>query len=348
MTSPGDDRAATFDFYGLRVSVTCPATGDGGGVLEDIERDFSYFRWPGGDPNVRLEVIREPFPRASLPAIRAALQTPRNIVYRDGDVSYVDYFGRGLMVCQDRGTACRIYCTDRDLAHEIAFLTILSRVGQHVDAMGLHRVHALGIEAGGRAILVLLPMGGGKTSLALRLLDTADIRLLSEDSPLISRRGQVYPFPLRIGVREGEVPASVPARYYRTVRRMEFDPKTLIDIAYFEDKLGEPCPIGAILLGERWLSGTSFIRAENQRSAVGPFIKNTVVGLGLYQGMEFLLERSGWEVLGKSRLALARLITSLQVIRRSRVYRFGMAPGADENADVLIDLVREVSSAWGS
>jgi hypothetical protein len=342
MNASGDKRAITFDFYGFRVAVTS----DDEGVLADVRRDFSYFSSRAGDQSAALEVISEPFPRAKLPAVRAALQTPRNIVYRDGDVSYVDYFGRGLMICRDRGATYKIYCTDRDLAHEIAFLTILSRVGEHVDAMGLHRVHALGVEAGGRAILVLLPMGGGKTTLALRLLSTEDIKLLSEDSPLISRRGQVFPFPLRIGVRVGEVPAGVPTRYYRTVRRMEFDPKTLIDIEYFKEKIGGPCPIGAILLGERWLSGTSFVSPESRGSAIGAFIKNTVVGLGLYQGMEFLLERSGWEVLGKSRLALARLITSLQVIRRSQVYRFAMAPGVEENADVLIGLVRDLSSGW--
>jgi hypothetical protein len=346
MRSSGDTRATTFDFYGFRVTVT----GDNDGVLEDVQRDFSYFRSPAGDESAWLNVISEPFPRANLPAVRAALQTPRNIVYRDGDVSYVDYFGRGLMICQNKGTDYQIYCTDRDLAHEIAFLTMLSRVGEHLDARGLHRVHALGIEAGGRAILVLLPMGGGKTTLALRLLTTDDIRLLSEDSPLISRRasrrGQVFPFPLRIGVRVGEVPAGVPDKYCRTVQRMEFDPKTLIDIQHFNEKVGRPCPIGAILLGERWLSGTSFVCPVPRSYAIGPFIKNTVVGLGLYQGMEFLLERSGWEVLGKSRLALARFLTSLHVIRRSRVYRFGMSPGVEENADVLIGLARELSSSW--
>jgi hypothetical protein len=127
---------------------------------------------------------------------------------------------------------------------------------------------------------------------------------------------------------------------------MEFDPKTLIDVQYFKERIGGPCPIGAILLGERWLSGTSFVRQVSRSSAIGPFIKNSVVGLGLYQGMEFLLERSGWEILGKSRLALARFLTSLHVITRSQVYRFGMTSGVEANADVLIGLVRELSSSW--
>jgi hypothetical protein len=330
----------SFDFYGYRVTVKC----DDDGVLEDVRRDFSHFRSPPGDESAELEVLSESFPRAHLPRIKVTLQTPRNIVYRDGDVSYVDYFGRALMIGQDKEKTYRIYCTDRDLAHEIAFLTILSQVGQHLDAIRLHRVHALGIEAGGRAVLILLPMGGGKTTLALTLLGSEGIRLLSEDSPLISRSGKVFPFPLRIGVRVGEEPAGIPARYRRTVSRMEFDPKTLIDIEYFREKIGEPSPIGSILLGERWLAGHPFIRPENHRAAIKAFIKNSVVGLGLYQGVEFVLERSALEIFGKAGLALSRFRNSLEVIRRSQVYRFAMGPDVEQNADVLIRFIRELSS----
>ena len=262
------------------------------------------------------------------------------MVYRDAAASYIDYAGRALMT-QARGDGrCIIYCPERDLAHEIAFLTVLSRVGEHLDAVGLHRVHALGLQAQGAAALVLLPMGGGKTTLTLRLLREEGVRLLSEDSPLINRRGEVLPFPLRIGVRPGEEPPGTPADLMRTVQRMEFGPKTLIDIEHWRERIGEPCPPGVILLGERWLAGPSSIAPERRRRALDAMLRHCVVGLGLYQGVEFVFERSAWELAGKAGLALRRLRSSLALIRRSRVCRFQIGPDRAQSAQVLAEFLQ--------
>ena len=326
-----DSPDISFDFYGLRVAVRC----DREELADDIRRDYSYFLADIDEADVNLDVFSDAGPREDLPALPATLQTPRNIVYRNGEVSYVDHFGRGLSIVHEREQTYHIYSDNRDLAHEIAFLTILSRVGRHLDARRLFRVHALGVEAGGRGVLLLLPMGGGKTTLAMRLLQEGNVKLLSEDSPLLGPGGTVLPFPLRIGVRVGGEPEGIPAHFCRTVERMEFCPKTLIDIEYFRDRLAGPCPIGAVLLGERRLAGPASIQPLSRRSAVTPFIKNTVVGLGLYQGVEFVLERSGWEVLSKMGLAMRRLGASLSAIRRADVYRFAMGPDVENSADVL-------------
>jgi hypothetical protein len=119
------------------------------------------------------------------------------------------------------------------------------------------------------------------------------------------------------------------------VQRLEFGPKTLIDISYFQDHLASSCQVGAILLGERWLTGPSSIRPGNRREAFKEFMKNCVVGLGLYQGVEFILERSSLELLGQTSLALSRLRRSLEVIARAKVYRFALGPEVEETATVL-------------
>jgi hypothetical protein len=330
---------ATYDFYGLHVQVS----GDPA-LVEDLQRDFSFFRGEIGHPHLSLVMVRQSYDRASLPRLKATLQSPRNIVYRADGVIYGDYFGRALSVYRTAQRRWEIFSQDRDLAHEVAFLTILSRVGQHLDSVGLHRVHALGVAAGNRAVLVLLPMAGGKTTLALKLLNAGGIRLLSEDSPLLGPNGQVHPFPLRIGVRPGGEPPEIPAHFWRTVQRMEFGPKTLIDISYFQDRLASPCQVGAILLGERWLTGPSSIRPGNRRAAFKEFMKNCVVGLGLYQGVEFILERSPMELLGQTSLALSRLRRSLEVISRAQVYRFALGQEVEETAVVLLAFLRDFAA----
>jgi hypothetical protein len=330
----------SFDFYGLRITVKSIDKN----ILEDLKRDFSFFCNAPGKEDILLEVISDSFPTPLLPKIKATLQSPRNIVYRIGDVSYVDYFGRALLISQDREKIYKIYCEDRDLSHEITFLTILSRVGQHLDTIGLHRVHALGVETRGRAVLILLPMAGGKTTLALRILSSEDFKLLSEDSPLISRSGEVFPFPLRIGVRVGNEPSGIPSKYLRTVKRMEFDPKTLIDIQYYWEKIGKSCKIESILLGERWLSGPSSIRPTSQYNGIKAFIKNSVVGLGLYQGVEFVLERTPLEIFGKASIAFSRFRNSLKVLREAQIYRFAMGPDIKQTEETLFKFLRKISS----
>jgi len=332
-----DSAAIHFDFYGLTIAVQ---SGDDA-ILSDINCDFSFFACPPGEPAVMLEIGRERAPRLDLPKLKATLQTPRNIVYRDGNDAYVDYFGQALAYYSGGTGKWKIHCEDRDLAHEIAFLTILSRIGEHLDRIAMHRVHALGVEVGGGACLILLPMSGGKTTLALRLLEAEGISLLSEDSPLISREGRVYPFPLRIGVRLNNKPSGIPEQYQRTVQRMEFGPKTLIDIAYFRNRIGKSAPATAILLGERWLSGEPFIRPIHRRHAFKSFLTNCVVGVGLFQGVEYVLENSAWEILGKSGTALSRLRNSVSVIRSANVYRFGIGPDLDRNAEALLNFLSD-------
>jgi hypothetical protein len=331
--------AAAFDFYGLNIQVSGAPQ-----VVEDLKRDFSFFRREVGQPDLSLIIVPESYPRASLPRLKATLQSPRNIVYRADGVMYLDYFGRALSVYRTTQRRWEIFCQDRDLAHEVAFLTILSRVGQHLDSAGLYRVHALGVAAGNRAVLVLLPMAGGKTTLALRLLKSEGVKLLSEDSPLLGPDGQVHPFPLRIGVRPGGEPPEIPSHLWRTVQRMEFGPKTLIDISYFQDHLASPCQVGAILLGERWLTGPSSIKPGKRREAFREFIKNCVVGLGLYQGVEFILERSSLELLGQASLAFSRLRRSLEVIGRAQVYRFALGQEAEESATVLQAFLEDLAA----
>ncbi len=67
----------------------------------------------------------------------------------------------------------------------------------------MHRVHALALAVDRRAMLVLLPMGGGKSTLGAELLRHPDVQLLSDDSPLVDRAGRVHAFPLRLGLLPG-------------------------------------------------------------------------------------------------------------------------------------------------
>ena len=321
----------SFDFLGLVVEVE----GADDGVVDEVRRDFSWFRCTGDTADVRLVLEKRAPPFDGLPAIPAAFITPRNICFRQDGVSYLDYFGRGLAIHDRKANHCVLYAEGHDLLHEMAFLFILSTVGQHLDRRGIHRLHALGVSYQGDGVLLLLPSGGGKSTMALRLLGRPEFRLLGEDTPLIDRRGQILPFPLRMGVRPGQ-DTGIPAEYLRTMDRMEFDPKTLIDIEYFRDRIGGATAPRLLLVGQRNLGTVSEIVPLGHAGALRALVNNMVVGLGVYQGLEFLLERGAWELLGKTGVVTSRLRNALALLRRAESHRFVMGRDVERNVETLL------------
>jgi hypothetical protein len=320
-----------YDFYGLGVRIV---TADEETAVS-IHRDWKYFTATEAapaakGPTVEIHLNRDAPPFDAMPTLAAAMITPRNVCYRTPDTEYLDYFGRGLAMI-DRATGrVEAWAADADLLREIAYLFLLSRIGQHVDTIGRHRIHALGICYRGKGLLVLLPVGGGKSTLALRLLERPDIEMLSEDTPLVDSRGMLYPFPLRLGVREGNEPA-IPAEYMQRVRRMEFGPKTLIDLDYFGGRVAPPTPIAAILIGSRSSGRSSAIDPMSGRAAFRDVLANLVVGVGVYQGIEFILQRSWWELVYKVRPVWSRLHCGLQLLRRTDAYRFTLGRDSEAN-----------------
>jgi hypothetical protein len=128
------------------------------------------------------------------------------------------------------------------------------------------------------------------------------------------------------------------------MRRLEFDPKTLIDIEYFRDRLSKEVEPGMILVGERHLGEVSEIIPLSRRKAFNALVKYMIVGLGVYQGMEFLLERGLWEVLGKGGVAASRLYNSLRLLSRAPAYRFVLGRNTKKNFQTLLEFIGDQPS----
>lgn len=325
---------AFFDFYGLTVRVDSP-TSD---LAREVCRDFAFFERPPASARYQIEMHLAPAPYEQLPALPATLISPRNITYRSGARKYLDYFGRGLAVVDNDTGTCAIYSEDKDLAHEIAYLFLLSTVGQHLDTLALHRIHALGVSYEGHGLLLLLPSGGGKSTMALQLMRHPGFRLLSEDTPLLDRRGYIHPFPLRLGIHPGQE-GDIPSHYLRTVARMEFDPKTLVDLEFIGDRIGGAVPAGAILVGERNSGDVSGIEPLGHLATFDALVKNLIVGLGVYQGIEFVLERGLWELLGKVGVALSRSVSGVTLMTKAPAFRFVVGRNRERNTQCFLEFV---------
>jgi hypothetical protein len=329
------------DIYGYRVTVRSEVCS----VLDNLAQDFAFFRTEGPfSKSNEIELFQKQPPYDEAPDAKAVVYTPRNVSYRNGSKTLIDYSGRALGIHDAASGRLRLFSQDLDLLYEAAYLFVLSQCGEGLDARRLHRVHALGISVNDCAALVLLPMGGGKSTLAAGLLRHHEIALLSDDSPLIDSRGDVHAFPLRLGLMPGSE-GEIPPDHLRRINRMEFGPKFLVNYAYFADRVrprAEPC---LLFLGERSLAPNCSIRPAKTSEALRAMLANCVVGLGLFQGMEFIFNRGPGEVFRKAGVAWARLRASWRLLRRSTTYHLVLGRDPAANAQMVIDVLASAADA---
>ena len=325
--------ASQFDFYGIGILVESPEEE----FQRSVEHDFSFFLGTTSHPFLHITYSRCRPDYDSLPELTCSLATPRNICFSDGRITYIDYFGQALNIYNRAANSSRIISEDMELAHEIAYLTILSRVSEALEKKRLHRIHGLGIESGGKGTIVLLPSGGGKSTLALTLLRNNDqFRLISEDSPLLRRDGYMLPFPLRIGVHPQNVPADIDPRFARIDKRIEFSSKVNIDIRFFGDQIcRQPVPTASLLLGVRSTGRCAQITPVSKLAVVRHVLTNSIIGIGLYQGLEFLLQKSLGESTRHLSLLFSRTYNSAILLRHVQVFQFLIGRDLHQNYECL-------------
>lgn len=310
---------ALLDVHGLRLRVD----GEWPEVAEDLRRDFVWFERPDeGDADVTVAIERRAPDFDRFGELPATFVTPRNVVYQWGEMTVVDYFGKAISVVDRPGSRLSIQGTDQHLVHEAAYHYMLSRIGEYLERIGFTRLHCLALTGTRRgAVAVMLPSGGGKSTLALRALRDDGVRLLSEDSPLLDRRGRLHPFPLRIGVNATDADR-LPEGSVRRLERMEFHPKLALDLEAFADRIDPGIqPLRHIVIGRRSLGTEASLAPARKTSAVGTLLREAVVGVGIYQGMEFILQRGLRDTLGMASIGATRTLCSGAGLARAKVWR---------------------------
>ncbi len=326
-----------FDFYGIGALVES----DEKEFLRSVEIDFSYFLAETVQPFLHITYEKAQPDYDGLPDLACSLATPRNICFSNGRLTYIDYFGQALNIYDHGSNSSRIITDDLELAHEIAYLTILSRMSEALERKRLHRIHGLGIESGGKGIIILLPSGGGKSTLALTLLrNNNQFRLVSEDSPLLRPDGFLLPFPLRVGVHPQNVPAGIDPCFTRADKRIEFSSKVNIDIRFFKDQISrEPVPAASLLLGVRSTGRGAQISPVSRTAVIRHVLANSIIGIGLYQGLEYLLQKNLGESVQHLGLLFSRVYNNAILLKHTRVYRFLIGRDLNQNYECLRDFL---------
>ncbi len=330
--------------YGLHVGIE----GDWPEVVERLQQDFAWFAHQHPDAathepdgaHVVVRIARRKPQFEQFGEVTQAFITTRNTVFQSGTETIVDYAGQVLAVYDRARDAFAVEGEDEHLVHETAYLFLLSRIGRHLDESRLMRIHALGLSGRQGAVLLLLPSGGGKTTLALRALKEPDIKLLSEDTPVLDRRGLVHPFPLRIGVNESDAGLLPDGKAHR-IERLEYGPKLLLSMDAVADRIEQmPRPLAHIVIGRRWLNGGGSLARLHRRALVGPLIRDAVVGVGVAQMIEYVLQRGARDFLGQRSVAASRAICCARALVEAQAWRLEMGRDSGRNWAALAPLLR--------
>ena len=307
----------------------------------ELVRPFSQFLSDADAAAITIEVIESTPPYAEFPELEASFSTPRNVIYDTRDYKLVDYFGKGATVEDKRENRFTIYGDDHNFLQEAFYLLVLSIFGQYCDRNGMLRIHAMSLSYADRAILVPLPPGGGKSTMAVSMLQEEGFRLISDDEPVVSTSGGILPFALRIGTLDEERVADIPPEYVYRIDRMEFGPKYFIDIQYWEEKLEHRELRDVVyLVARRVLNGTPAIYKTPKYKAAKSLLRDAVIGVGLYQGLEFMLGHSAWATLAQVGTVFRRSIVAWKVLRHAETYSFTITTDIAENRRVLSEFAR--------
>lgn len=325
-----------YDVYGYRFSLE----GDCPEALDGVLSDFEFFQRESVENPRRIRLIHAEPPFDSAPPREATVYTPRNVSFTDDGKTYLDYKGRALGVHDPVAHDFQVTSLDKDLLYEAAYLFLLAQIGEFLDSKRMHRFHALAASVNGKSVLVSLPMGGGKSTLAAELLKDPDIKLLSDDSPFLGADGRSYAFPLHIGLLPGGQEGRAKDDQLREINRMEFGPKFLVGYRHFAERVVPDADPGFVFFGSRNFSYDCKIEKMSTYEAYRGMAANCVVGIGLFQGMEFVFQRSKWALVEKAAIAWSRLRVSRQIIKRSGVYKLSLGRSHETNAKTLLNFVR--------
>ncbi len=313
----------------------CPVIveSDDAALCERLGRDFAYYRADAGIGEEAMVVTAEQRePDWAAVRGRYLFRKFNGDVFGWGERRWVRY-ADALVFYDAWERRGRVMAVDPELVYHYTYYLVIAKVGEALDERGLHRLHALGVSIGGRTALLPMPISGGKTTLALAMLEDRDVRLYSEDTPLIDRRGRVHPFAIRLALREGQA-AAYPSERLRVKQDPVFGVKYLLDLAHYGlDRVeGAPGERPVILWGRKAGRERPELRRMGGLMSLALLMLFVGTGKDCPQRAEVLVRVSPAGLGMMARVVASRVLAAVGLWRASESYWFEMSPDAGRNA----------------
>ena len=314
-------------------------------VIERIALDFSYFITEviPLSPAESVEIMVETPPWNIIPPLVAKKQTDTSIIYEEGNIRYNDYHGQALTTVNQKDKRSVIYSLDLNLAHELGYLLILSKSGKEMDLKGLHKVHAMGLQLTGVNLIMISPSKGGKSTHFLELLNDPDFKIYSDDTPVIDGQGNIFAFPLRVGIEEGApLPSFVDnSKIYHLVRR-KFGQKTLIPLTAMGREIANFNKLQRTILvvGKRSRKSSPELKAVSNLVMLPYLVQYMIVGIGLPMILEYFFEAGIKDIFKRFVIISKRTLAAINLMFHSEKYIMEMTSDIKANSSLIVELLK--------
>ena len=331
-----------FDFYNFRIKLSCESQA----IIDLLKKDFHYFL---AEPsNYDLEVkarITSEINHLIPTGLIASKQNSRAMTFQDKSLRYNYFYGKAVSIVDYEKSYVEVYSTTEGYLHELLYLVILSRQTKFHDVHGLHKVHAFGINKDNVNMIGMMDSKGGKTTLFSYFLDQEGVSIFSDDTPFIDRRGNIQPFPIRIGYELNSYSRERLKKYEDKsyhFDRDEYDAKKLIDILEFDNEIAQGKNKNKTILfqGKRInTKNTCHYKKISKLKMWRYLMKNMVVGVGLPMVLEYYLESSFTDKVKNFKILCSRAISAFNLLLKSECYEVYLSFNPDENFKKLNELI---------
>lgn len=339
-------KSKRFQLYSIGVEIR-------GKGSEELLRDFDFFtdrpdqgqKLPKEERfSVTLELVSREPGAADLPGLAAERIFPDCVLYQESGRLYYEYSKAVLVVIREKNSSFgQLICQDTSLAQELGYLYLQSEIGRFLDHQGLHRVHGLGLALpSGNSALVLLPSGGGKSTLAAEVLQSGGCQLLSDDTPIVDRFGNLHPYPLRLSFRPDAPLPDTWKEKSSVFERRKHGQKILVPTSALSShslpRPEEKFRPGYLILAQRH-GNRSEPKLEPLRrwEGAGPLLRDLVVGLGIPQVAELILSQGARSLPGLAPTAASRLAAATAYLARAKTFRLDLSRDQQANARFLLE-----------
>ncbi len=300
-----------FNFHGITLRVQSRWEK----ILEVLEKDFSYFIMePRADQRFHMELVleEEDPPYEKVPKMVASMQTVNSICYDHESLRYNDYYGELLSILDFEKETAILYSRNFSKMHEVAYLIILSRVGKLLDLGSLHKLHAFSVSYKDIAVVCMMPMKGGKSTLLTEFLKDSRFKIISDDIPLVDYLGQIAPFPIKIGLNDKPLDLNIvePEKNVYSMERGQYGLKWLVSLKGLPGRVEESEKrFKRVLLIEafRYNFKSSVLKEASWLKSFSGLFKHGIIGIGLPMVLEYFWEKGSRDFFIKTFIFFSRL-----------------------------------------
>ena len=310
-------------------------------VLQKIKDEFHFFITDEkSHRKFTVHIQREAPPK--IPELIATKILSHAVVYTYRREKFIDYHGKGHI--HQKGNSFFIYSLDEELLFELAFLTIHSLFGELAQRRSLYRIHALSGTYRKRDFILVLPSGGGKSSMLAEFLKDPEFKVISDDCPFIDHKGKIHSFPSKISLATIPQDSELANKPWHTFNRTLYPPKHVLSLSHLDDRVNirplDSRPM--LILGVRSSYRSPVIQRLRPFEAMKVLLENMVIGVGLPQIIEIFLNFNYFSDFTKiSKAIVKRSRAAINLYLRSFHCKIVLSDNIQRNCQAIKDLINE-------